>query len=652
MGVPVFAAKLDDEGDPDPKNDRRWARWHKKQPDPAALASYKPGDALCAVTGIVFDVIDWDPRNDPDKKSFNRLREELGEGGPKIYWQVATPRRGRHLYVAKLGVGSHNGFLPGIDVKSGKSDGTGRGFVFLPGTERNGGKYQPTSRLQVLNGVPDASGRSLAEFIEQCLEDQRNAADAAASGAKREQPDELKRAVLTAGSGEQRTALLRYVHELERRGYARDDIKSILRDVCSQMRNFDSKDPWYPARGNPDKHINGLFHRAGAVVADGTKEELEGIRGPSRPGLMRSFAEVTTRKISWVYPPYLARGEMTILDGEKGVAKSLTILDVLARLTEGRDLPNGEMTGEKMNVVIFTNESSAETEIAPRLQAAGANLSMVHAPKIEKDKRGKVKETWILPDGFEAFDRAIRECDAQVAVFDPINDFLQEDINTNNDASIRRALGPLGRVLQQTGCAGWLVRHMNKDTGASARMRGTGTTAYQNRARIHMVAGRLPPGAVDGARFGLAVVDSNIRKVEDAVLAYNVVDSDIEADDAGGMVPVVEWFGMCNVKADDLVKENTGKRRGPEPVAQEAIREVLDDMFSRKDTWARARVLAELKAAGCSTNEKTINKVRDMMGINAVRVMRRGGEGGGVDHWNWTNLTVKGRVQVQGDDDD
>jgi hypothetical protein len=647
MGVPVFCGKMTQDGDPD-RTDRRWARWQNKAADPSVLMTYRPGDALCAVTGIKFDVIDWDPRNDDDAGSFNQLTEELGDNGPNIYWQVATPRKGRHLYISTLGIGSHNGFLPGIDIKGGKADGSGRGFVFLPGTERNGGIYRPTSPLSQI-GKADHSGSRIREYIERCLEEQANSASGG-SGA-REEPSELKRAVLTAGSGEQRTALLRYVHELERRGYPRDDIKAILRDIMSRMRVFDSRDPWYPARGgNPDAHINGLFHRDGAVVADATPEEaaeLKAIDGPSRPGLMRSFAEVPQRRIQWIYKGYAAAGEMTILDGEKGVAKSLTILDIAARMTTGRDLPGiDDVSGEKMHIAIFTNESSAETEIAPRLAAAGANLHWIHCPRVELDKRGKVKEKWILPDGYGEFDKAIRECDAQLAIFDPINDFLGEDINTNNDASIRRALGPLGRVLQQTGCAGWLIRHMNKDTGASARMRGTGTTAYQNRARIHLVAGRLPVGAVDGARFGIAIVDSNLRRVDEGVLAYNVVDSDIPADDADGMVPMVEWFGMCNVKADDLVREVSGKRKGPEPVAQLLIREVLEDVFSRKDTWSKIKVMEELRSAGCSMNEKTINKVLEDMGINKVRVMRRGGGAGGVDHWNWTTLTLKGRVQA------
>jgi hypothetical protein len=80
FGVPVFAARLDKDGNPDPR-DKRWKNWQKTKPDHALVDSWRPGEALCAVTGHTFDVIDIDPRNG-GKLSYKRLDRELGDARP------------------------------------------------------------------------------------------------------------------------------------------------------------------------------------------------------------------------------------------------------------------------------------------------------------------------------------------------------------------------------------------------------------------------------------------------------------------------------------------------------------------------------------------------------------------------------------------
>ncbi len=60
MGVPVFRGRLRIDGNPD-TDDRRWQNWQNKKPDHEQVELWKPGEALCAVTGYTFDVIDIDP---------------------------------------------------------------------------------------------------------------------------------------------------------------------------------------------------------------------------------------------------------------------------------------------------------------------------------------------------------------------------------------------------------------------------------------------------------------------------------------------------------------------------------------------------------------------------------------------------------------
>lgn len=106
--------------------------WQTFEPDPSALDNWQPGWAVCAVTGVQFDVIDVDPRNGGDV-SLAALRE--ANVLPPVYGEVQTPSGGVHLYIARTGFRKGSP-AEGIDLQAGDSNGKGRGFVFIPPTIR------------------------------------------------------------------------------------------------------------------------------------------------------------------------------------------------------------------------------------------------------------------------------------------------------------------------------------------------------------------------------------------------------------------------------------------------------------------------------------------------------------------------------------
>jgi hypothetical protein len=135
-GIPLFIAT------PDPTTKtgfRPPTRWERTEVDPAVADQWRPGLALCAVMGCGLDLVDIDPRNGGDTTTLNGTT-------PRVYGIAATPSGGTHLFIASLGTGSRDNVYPGIDVKSGCRDGTGRGFAFLA----------PTVRTSVVTGEPAA----------------------------------------------------------------------------------------------------------------------------------------------------------------------------------------------------------------------------------------------------------------------------------------------------------------------------------------------------------------------------------------------------------------------------------------------------------------------------------------------------------------
>lgn len=640
MGVPVFAGRLKPDGDPD-RTDRRWDNWQSTKPDHAKVDEWRPGMALCAVTGVLLDVLDVDPRNGGIRSLRVLMNEALG-GELDYLWSCKTPSGGSHYWLPALGIGTRPGFLPGLDLKGGLPDGGSRGFVFIPPTVRpskaagpRAGQPTPYRWVDpvVLNGHRPSVG-PLAAYVAEKADRPR------AEGKRRPGAvAELRRAARSAGPGEQRAALLALVYEWERMGCEPAEI--VEQCAALKLTDYNPRKPWTV------RDFEGLLHKPGVVIGDASPAEAAELDGvaPRRGSGLRRASDITREKVHWIWAGYLARRALTVQDGEKGQGKSLVTIDVVARASRGDEMPDGARISGPMTALIFADEDYAASILVPRLMAAKADLSMVCLPPEDmKVRRGKAPAGYLLPDGAAAMGALIREAAADIVILDPVTDFLDETINSHNDASVRRALRPLIREIQQANCALWAIRHMNKDKGQDAKFRGTGSSAFQNRARVHLITGEVPSGYPGEGTFAIRQVDTNLTARNDSALVYSIVDSDIEQDDDGNYVARLEWHGTADISANSLTQGQVA-RRGPEPHRQEELSDVLSQMFDGQDTWKAHDVKAELKKAGASTDSDTLRKVCRELGIER---RARYKESGGIDHWIWTTATEKVRVRRRG----
>lgn len=419
------------------------------------------------------------------------------------------------------------------------------------------------------------------------------------------------------------------------------------------------------AKGNSDRprfsdeDIMAYFDTALEIV-DAEREES----GEHIPGLTQTFEDVMEEDVVWIWDRYVAEGVLTQMDGEKGQAKTFVIADVIARATTGRAMPGEEEAiCEPMDVFLFAEDVPAQ--IRKRLRAAGADLSRVHFPNPEfrdaiiraNEKKG-TQETeeedsdedlaLLLPGGADNMLLMIRQSGSRLVIWDPIMDYLDETVNTGIDASVRRALDPLARGLEKMHVAGISLRHMNKNPAAAARHRGGGTTAFQNRARVHLVTGRLVEENMEFGTFGLSMVDNNYVPRVKGTLTYDIVDSEIKLDSRGHMVGKVEWRDLEeDLDADTLTRGADGDsgagsgKRGPKPIKAMAIKRILIEMGETKKKWDSAEAMEyvreKLGEQGIEhVNDQTITKVRRDSLISTVP---RPGEVGPND-WIWPGITM------------
>jgi hypothetical protein len=637
MGVPVFTCRLNSDGDPYPPKG-----WEKSPVSHEAVDKWRPGQGLCAVTGVVYDVLDIDPRNG-GKLSFKRLSADLGEDGPETFWKVRTPSGGLHIWISPLGERKAPGFLPGIDLQAGDADGQGRGFVFLPPTVRPSkdpehyGDRLPYRALMALSAPSGGPCETLAAYVEAASTRDRKA------GKGRESADTLRAAAVEAGEGGQRSALLSYAAELQKRGMSREECLALLRTLVKDMPVYDERRKWYPARGgDPDAHLKGLLYREGQIVGDAAPGELEGLSpmSPRSDAGLRTLGDVEHATTRWLWYRYLALGDMTILDADPGTAKSLISLDLSARFTRGWAMPGEEdPIVPAGNVLLLAPEDRAEV-IRMRMDAAGADLSRVFLPPLQMVGTGKNKKAaykgslMTFPDGIIRFREWIRSEHIGLVIVDPIAAFLSETVNSHNDASVRRALEPLGYVLGENGCSAFLIRHLNKDTAKDVRYRGGGSVAFGAVSRIQLFAAELPSDVGVSATHGIVTVKNNhlARRVDDC-LTYAVADSPIVADDQGSFVPMVEWHGVVEISPEYLSSGGRSKRRGPEPTRQKEIEAELEDMFALKDSWRVSEVAERLGVDRADLKAPVYSKVKRKM---QVRSEQRKDSPDSGNYWVWT----------------
>ncbi len=289
--------------------------------------------------------------------------------------------------------------------------------------------------------------------------------------------------------------------------------------------------------------------------------------------------------VDWAWPGYLHRGGLTLLDGDPERGKSQITIDVAARWTYPRPFPftTVDHFREPGNVLIVASEDGISTTTVPRLQAAGANLDRVLVwPELAEPIK--------FPSGLNTLATAIKQHDIGLAILDPITAYLDDDINSNRDADVRRALRPLVVLAQETNLAVLGVRHLNKDEGKSALYRGGGSIGFTATARVVWAVGTDPS---DPNRFIFGVLKSNIARKPPS-LSYS-----IESVDATSRI---RWEGESTCSAADIFgrkHERGGKLGDAEqillseladgPRREVEIRELCHENGIRDWTYKQAR---------------------------------------------------------------
>ena len=328
-----------------------------------------------------------------------------------------------------------------------------------------------------------------------------------------------------------------------------------------------------------------------------------------------TLATVEPREVNWLWPGRLPAGMVAVLDGQPGAGKSTLVIDLIARLTTGREFPNEEPGHSRTptDVILIGNEDSPEHTIRPRLDAAGADSARVH---LLTEIGGRLPR---LPHDGVAIERVVREKGARLLAIDPLSAYIGEaDLHRDNE--VRAALAPLATIAERTGATVLMLRHLRKSGGTDAIGRGLGSVAIAALARagLMLLVDPEDPTARILTWFKLSVA----RAPQSLRLRLR---------GAGDQPPRVEWLGVSDLTADALLaskdcRDRVGDREGDDATATNVAEAWLMSQLEASGTVPVSDL--QRLAAEANISWRAVERAKARLGVRARRESVVGGHTG------------------------
>jgi AAA domain len=324
-------------------------------------------------------------------------------------------------------------------------------------------------------------------------------------------------------------------------------------------------------------------------------------RASGAPHGFLSLDRVSPRQVEWLWPGWIPRGRVTLLDGDPGLGKSTLLLDLAARLSTGHEMPDGAPV-EAGAVILLAGEDDLEETVRPRLEAAGADLARCHCLASVLHEGTKLPPR--LPGDLPILEQHVLETGARLLVVDPFLAFLDDAVDSYREQSIRACLQQLGELCVRQRLACVLVRHLTKYGSQRAIYRGGGSIAIMAAARAALLLAADP---ADPTNRVLAVSKTNLAQTPPSLgLGFEAVD---------GRVSRAVWKGTSPESADSLLGRVPDARE--QTRLEEAVK-LLKKILYTNEPRPATEVYREAATAGITPT--TLRRAKERLAVRSVRI--------------------------------
>jgi hypothetical protein len=248
----------------------------------------------------------------------------------------------------------------------------------------------------------------------------------------------------------------------------------------------------------------------------------------------------------WLAKNRLPRAAVSLLVGDEGIGKSLFWVYLTAAVTTGKPLLEfGVPARDPAHVIVVVTEDDWSTTVRPRLEVAGADLSMVRVICTDEDGSG-------APE-FPRDLHLIAQADPAPAlvVVDAWLDTVPAKLVVKDPQAARQALHPWKDIPTATDAAVVLLSHTNRVNSANIRDKYGATGELRKKARMTLFAQRDDDGYLvigpDKANTAASVTASRFE--------VKAVRHFAPTEDHDGTVPVLGYVGESDQTSQEHIAQ-------------------------------------------------------------------------------------------------
>jgi DNA polymerase bacteriophage-type len=324
--------------------------------------------------------------------------------------------------------------------------------------------------------------------------------------------------------------------------------------------------------------------------------------------------QVPLRAICCLWDKRFAVGKIGIIAGLPDEGKGQILCYIAARATRGLKWPNNEGTSPRGNVLILSAEEDPGDSLAPRLAAAGADLSCIHFVNMVCDRDEKTgqprKRMFSLVSDLEKLRQKITEVgDVRVILIDPISAYLGVGkVDSYRDTDVRAVLGPLKELAEETRAAVITVMHFNKKIDiTNALLRVSNSMAFVGLPRHAYGVIADPENA---RKLFVRAKNNDAAEADNKTLAFHFDVKEVGADPDSGepiRAPYIIWEpGYVDITATEAMQAASDNKS---PGERDKAKNLLLALLAGDREVFATDIKGEAEANGLSW--RTMNRAKD-----------------------------------------
>lgn len=307
------------------------------------------------------------------------------------------------------------------------------------------------------------------------------------------------------------------------------------------------------------------------------------------------LADVQREEVEWLWPDRIAKGKLTILEGDPGVGKSWLTMALASAITIGSALP-GDDKRDPSDVLLLTAEDGLADTIRPRIEDMGGDVKRVKVLTAKRNQEGK-EEHFSLVNDIEVLEAAFNQGKYSLVIIDPLNAYLGTDIDTNKDAALRTVFTPLTQLAERYSIAVVCVRHLTKGSRDRAIYRGQGSIAYTAAARVVHLIGINPD---DENERAIVCIKNNLALFPPA-LAFEIGENGFK------------WNGETTLTAEMLLGSNALQEK------ETALFEAEEYLTNKLSSGTLKAEQVESEARDLGISIRTLKRAKKAIGIEVTK---------------------------------